>query len=418
MGERFARTQQWGERERMMLHLSMIISTRHPNFLREVYNRNDWSDVIAKKGAREVLRGVSYPDDDTRRSLYASWLKIFASGVWHDSFDQLMLECVAATPSPTAPGTPLFADIFKHDHVLERTPPFEPVLNLNDIPTLFERRKAADVEQLAESPGLIAFLADLIRNSRSCRKALDEAGMIIGFYSLAMAVVVAKPVEHVEDFFWTRMKRALAAAVPTSFDGDAHCPNGRFLTPLALKGHRGVVKPYIVLLVLGQYAYHVNNDGSPSADLTFLEQGFLDQAKFGHLGVVKLLYDVQDKTGLSADSLNRILLKGLGGDDPVLRSGMRVAAYLEGAEEPTQRTRPWSRASNYYFFADLDLAENVEYAMRLTAVLAPDPNDQRWQREEFRNATRPAMRDVRQWARNFNRALCKGKFAKLGKPRS
>lgn len=402
----------------MLLHLGMIINKRDPNFLREVYNRDDWSDVMAKKGAREVLRGVSYPDDDTRRSLYASWLKIFASGVWHDSFDQLMLECVAATPSPTDPGTPLFADIFKHDPVLERTPPFEPVLNLADIPTLFECRKADDVEQLPESPGLIAFLADLIRKSRSCRKALDEAGMIIGFYSLAMAVVVAKPVEHVENFFWTRMKRALATAVPTSFDGDACCPNGRFLTPLALKGHRGVVKPYIVLLVLGQYAYHVDNDGSQSADLTFLEQGFLGQAKFGHLGVVKLLYDVQDKTGIIADSLNRILLKGLGGDDPVLRSGMRVAAYLEGAEESIQRTRPWSRASNYYFFADLDLAENVEYAMRLTAVLAPDPNDQRWQREEFRNAPRPAMRDARQWARNFNRALCKGKFARLGKPRS
>ncbi|KAL1430850.1 hypothetical protein MTO96_014710 [Rhipicephalus appendiculatus] len=149
-----------------------------------------------------------------------------------------------------------------HDIVLDRTPPFGPVLNLSEIPTLFEG-KPSDVEPLPESPGLVDFLADLLRTSRSRREALDEAGMIIGFYSLALAVVVAKPVRHVEDFFWKQMKRALASAVPTSFDGDAHCPNGRFLTPLALKGHRGVVKPYIVLLVLGQYAYHVNNDAGP-----------------------------------------------------------------------------------------------------------------------------------------------------------
>ncbi|XP_049274657.1 uncharacterized protein LOC125759662 [Rhipicephalus sanguineus] len=391
----------------------MRVNMRDPNFLRNVYNRDDWSDVMAMKGAREVLRGVRYPDDDTRRSLYASWLRIFASGVWHDSFDHLMLECVASTPSPTTPGTPLFADIFKlHDIVLDRTPPFGPVLNISEIPTLFEC-KPSDVEPLPESPGLVDFLADLIRTSRSRREALDEAGMIIGFYSLALAVVVAKPVRHVEDFFWRRMKRALTSAVPTSFDGDAHCPNGRFLTPLARKGHNGVVKPYIVLLVLGQYAYHVNNDACPSADRRFLEEGFLAQAKFGHLEVVELLYDVQEMTGLSAGSLNRILCKGLGGDAPVSKSGVRVTAYLNEAEEPTQRTRPWSRTSNYYYFADLDLAENVEYAMRLTAILAPDPNDQRWQREEFGNSSGPSMKDARLWAKGFNRALRRGKFTGL-----
>ncbi|XP_037581117.1 uncharacterized protein LOC119464283 isoform X1 [Dermacentor silvarum] len=407
-----ARSGRWGEMDRGLLSLSMMMDMRHPNFLRLVYNRDDWSDVMAKKGAREVLMGVKYPDDGTRRSLYASWLRIFASGVWHDSFDHLMLECVAATPSPTTPGTPLFADIFKVHDPVDRAPPLGPVLNLEELPTLFNR-KPEKIEPLPESPGLVTFLADLIRKSGDCREALDEAGMIIGFYSLALSVVVAKPVRDVEDFFWKRMKRALAVAVPTSFDGDAYFPNGRFLTPLALKGHRGVVKPYIVLLILGQYAYHVNNDADSSADQRFLEEGFLTQAKFGHLEVVKLLYDVQDKTGLSAESLNRILHKGLGSDDPVSKSCFRVACYLEGAEEPTQRTRPWSRASNYYYFADLDLADNVEYAMRLTAVLAPDPNDQRWQ--EFADAARPSMKDARLWAKGFNRALRKGKFAGLAK---
>ncbi|XP_065310721.2 uncharacterized protein [Dermacentor albipictus] len=409
---RSGRSQQWGEIERELLSFSMMVNTRDPHFLRKVYYRDDWSDVMAKKGAREVLRGVRYPDDSTRRSLYASWLRIFASGVWHDSFDHLMLECVAATPSPTTPRTPLFADIFKVRDPVDRSPPLGPVLNLPDIPTLFGR-KPEEVEPLPDSPGLITFLADLIRKSRNSREALDEAGMIIGFYSLALAVVVAKSVRDVDEFFWRRMKRALAVAVPTSFDGDAYCPNGRFLTPLALKGDRGVVKPYIVLLVLGQYAYHANSDADSSADQRCLEEGFLTQAKFGHLEVVKLLYDVQDKTGLSAASLNRILCKGRGNNDPISNSCLRVACFLKGAQEPTQRTRPWSRASNYYYFADLDLDDNMEYAMRLTAILAPDPNDQRWQ--DFPDAARPSMKDARLWAKGFSRALRKGKFAGLAK---
>nr|XP_037273243.1 uncharacterized protein LOC119165162 [Rhipicephalus microplus] len=250
------------------------MSVRDPGFLHAVYNRHSWSDVMAMKGGREVLAGVKYPDADIRRSLYASWLRIFASGVWDDSFGHLMLECVACTPSLTTPGTPLFADLYKlHDIVLDRTPPFEPVLNLNEIPTLFEGRPT-DFEPLPESPGLVDFLADLIRTSPCHREALDEAGMIIGFYSLALAVVAAKPVINVEDFFCKRMKSALSSVVPTSFDGDAHCPNGRFLTQLALKYHRSVVKQHVGLLVLGQYAYHLKNDAGFSADQRFLEEGF------------------------------------------------------------------------------------------------------------------------------------------------
>ncbi|KAL1475886.1 hypothetical protein MTO96_036963 [Rhipicephalus appendiculatus] len=109
------------------------------------------------------------------------------------------------------------------------------------------------------------------------------------------------------------MKRALASAVPTSFDADGHCPNGRFLTPLALNEHRGVLKPYIVLLVLAPA------EGS-------VEEGFLTQAKLGHLEVVEFLYDVQEETGLSAGSLNRILCKGLGGRRTGLEAGASEAS--------------------------------------------------------------------------------------------
>lgn len=415
---RFRYPEQWSEMDRLMLHLGTRMSVRDPGFLHAVYNRHNWSDVMAMKGAREVLAGVQYPDADIRRSLYASWLRIFASGVWDDSFGHLMLECVACTPSLTTPGTPLFADLYKlYDVALDRTPPFEPVLNLSEIPTLFEGRPM-DVEPLPQSPGLVDFLADLIRTSPCHREALDEAGMIIGFYSLALAVVAAKPVINVEDFFCQRMKSALASVVPTSFDGDAHCPNGRFLTQLALKYHRGVVKQHVGLLVLGQYAYHLKNDAAFSADQRFLEEGFLAQAKFGHLEVVELLYEVEEKTGLSAQSLNRILCEGLRRDAPVSKSGVSVAIYLNGAEEPMQRTRPWSRASNYYYFADLDLIENVEYAMRLTAILAPDRNDQMWQREEFINSPGSRKKEARLWAKGFVRAFFRGKFARLAKPDS
>ncbi|XP_077494937.1 uncharacterized protein LOC144105708 [Amblyomma americanum] len=388
----------------------MALRSGDQNLLRKLYYRSDWSDVVAVKGAREVLMGVQYPDDATRRSLYAAWLRVFASNRWHDSFDGLMLECVAATPSPTDPAKPLFADIFRVHDPVDRVPPRGAVLNVAELPTIFERKKE-EVEPLPSSPGFVNYLADLIRKSRSSRQALDEAGLIIGFYSLAMSVVVAKPVRDVQDFFRTRIKKALVAAVPTTFDGDMPCPSGRFLTALAHKGHRGVVKPYIVLLVLGQYVYHINaEEGSLRADLRFLEEAFLTPAKFGNLEVVELLYKVQEQTGLTAAKLNSILREC--DDETVSKTCGRVDVFIEGAERPTQRTRPWCRSSNYYFFADLDFDQNVDYAMRLMAFLAPDPNDHRWQRKELADASGPRTKQARLWARNFKRSLRKGKYGK------
>ncbi|XP_054925084.1 uncharacterized protein [Dermacentor andersoni] len=374
-------------------------------------NREDWSDVVVMRGAREVLSGVRYPEDATRRSLYASWLKALASTRWQESFDHLMLECVAATPSPTAPSKPLFASIYgDRDVDLWFLGLQLPVLNLAKIPKLFAR-KPEDVEPLPSSPGFVDFLADLIRKSRSSLAALNEAGLIISFYSLALAVIAAKPVIEVQDFFRTRMKRAMAAAVPTSFDGDVFCPSARFLTELAFKTYSedGEVKPYIVLLVLAQYAHHVNAaEASPSADVRFLEEGFLTPAKFGHLYIIQLLYIVQEKTTLSVKVLNRILRDSQSRE--VERSSERVRQFLANADEPMQRTRPWCRTANYCFFLHLDLCDHVDYAMRLTAFLAPDPNDLLWQRPEFADVSAARMKDARLWARNFKRALRKGKY--------
>ncbi|KAH7934372.1 hypothetical protein HPB49_025199 [Dermacentor silvarum] len=389
----------------MMLSFPLLVYER-------MSNRKDWSDVVAMKGAREVLRRVMYPDDATRRSLYASWLRVVASSRWQESFDHLMLECVAATPSPTAPRKPLFASIYRVRDVMDLPFPgvSQPVLNLHKIPTLFARN-LEDVEPLPSSPGFVDFLADLIRKSRSSRAALNEAGLIIGFYNLALAVVAAKPVREVQDFFRTRMKSALASSVPTSFEGDVLVPSGRFLTELARKTYsaEGEVKPYIVLLVLGQYAYHVNaSEAQPSADVRFLEEGFLTPAKFGHLDIIHLLYVVQEKTALSAKVLNRILRDSHSQEADL--SSQRVREFLADADEPMQRTRPWCRTASVCFFLDLNLCDHVDYAMRLTAFVAPDPNDLLWQRPEFADVPAGRMKDARLWARNFKRALRKGKY--------
>lgn len=371
--------------------------------------RTDWNDVLAMKGAREVLEGVKYPGDDVRRSLYASWLRVLASCRWRDSFDHLMLECVVATPSASNPEAPLYADIFKLRDPIDRPFPnvLTPVLDLAKRPRLFSHTLEL-VEPLPSSPGFVDYVADLLRKSRDSRAALNEAGLIIGFYSLALATIVAKPAVDLQEFFRTRIKSALAAAVPTSFEGEVFCPRGRFLTELSRKAHSigSQVKPYIVLLVLGQHCFHANaKDAAPSADMKFLEEGFLKGAKFGQLEIVELLYEAQEKTGIGAALLNRKLrAEESSGDPEVTVSSHRVEVFLEGAEEPTQRTKPWCRVANKHFFMYLEFEENLAYAMRLTALVAPDPGHQLWQRLQFAEVDPSQRAKARHWARNFKRA--------------
>ncbi|KAH7940198.1 uncharacterized protein LOC119401388 [Rhipicephalus sanguineus] len=369
--------------------------------------RTDWSDVLAMKGAREVLEGVKYPDDATRRSLYASWLRVLASDVWQDSFDHLMLECVAATPSPSNPEKPLYADIFKaHDPIDRHFPDVvTPVLNPEKRPRLFSGKRRA-VEPLPSLPGFVDFVADLLRKSQDSRAALDEAGLIIGFCSLALATVVAKPAD-LREFLQTRLKSALAAAVPTSFEGDVHCPSERFLSQLTQKAHfiTSQVKPFIVLLVLGQYCFHAGaKDAAPSADMKFLEQGFLEPAKFGQLAIVELLYKAEEETGIPAAVLNRKLCAEYFPRSPeVTITSQRVEAFLKGGEEPKQRTRPWCRAANRHFFMYLNLDMNLPYAIRLTAMVASDPDHQLWQRPEYARVPAYEKDRVQRWATNFKR---------------
>ncbi|KAL1417792.1 hypothetical protein MTO96_026563 [Rhipicephalus appendiculatus] len=381
-------------------------------------SRKDWNDIIAIKGAREVLRCTKYPKDATRRSLYASWLRVIASNSWQESFDHLMLECVAATPSPTNPCRPLFAYLFKPQDLLDLPTPQAqtPVLNHQKWTKLFAHKCDDNVEPLPSSPEFIDYLADLIRKSRSSREALDEAGLIIGFYSLALAVVAAKPVRDVQDFFRTRMKTVLARAVPTSYDGDVFCTSGTFLNELSRKTYspEGQVRPYLVLLVLGQYAYYLNAvDVPPRANITFLEEGFLKPAKYGHLEMIRLLYSVQEKTGLNAKALNCILRDS--GLREVVVSSMCVQEYLEKADEPFQLTRPWCRAASISYFLHLNVFDHLDYAMRLTAFLAPDPNDFLWQRQEFANVSASRIKDARLWARSFKEALRKGEYSKAAR---
>ncbi|KAH7940016.1 hypothetical protein HPB52_020278 [Rhipicephalus sanguineus] len=341
-------------------------------------NRNDWSDVIAIKGAREVLTCVKYPKDSIRQSLYASWLRVIVSDSWQESFDHIMLECVAATPSPTDPSKPLFAYLFKRQDLMDLPFPEAPtpVLNNQKWTKLFVHKCKDNVEPLPSSPEFIDFLADLIRKSCSSRAALDEAGLIIGFYSLALAVVAAKPVREVQDFFRTRMKTVLAKAVPTSYDGDVFCTSGTFLNELSRRTYspEGQVRPYLVLLVLGQYAYYLHTEETPP----------------------------------SAKVLNCILRDS--GSREVALSSKCVQEYLEKADGPFQLTRPWCRATSISYFLHLNLFDHVDYAMRLTAFLAPDPNDLLWQRREFVDVSASRIKEARLWARNFKQALRKGDY--------
>lgn len=258
------------------------------------------------------------------------------------------------------------------------------------------------------------FVADLLRRSKDSREALNEAGLIIGFCCLALATVVAKPADLLE-FFRTRMKSALSEAVPTSFDGDVHCPGERFIAELTRKAHSAdsQVKPYLVLLVLGQYCFLDDaKDAAPSADVKFLEKGFLEQAKFGQLAVIELLYKAQEETGIRAPVLNQKLQAAdIVSRPKVSLSSQRVEFYLKGADEAMQRTRPWSRAANRHFFMNLNLDMNLPYAMMLTALLTSDPTHQLWQRVEFIRVPEECKDMLRRWAVNFRVQLCQGVVA-------
>ncbi|KAK8789031.1 hypothetical protein V5799_021193 [Amblyomma americanum] len=362
---------------------------------------------MAVRAGREVLMGLKYPDAETRRALYASWLRVLASNQWHDSFDGLMLECLAATPSPTTPEQPLFSNMYSVRHPSDGPIPdiLAPVLNLGQLPDLFTHEREP-VEPLPTSAGFVDYLADLICKGGTSREALDEAGLIIGFCSLALAVAASKPPEEVRAFFRHRLKTALVAAVPTSFNVDMFIPEERFLRKLAFKSltDSGVIKPYIVLLVLGQYAYHLNAEAAPSADIKFLEEGFLNETKYGRLEVVQLQYAVQEQSGLDAKELNR-LIRSHGALRSVIESSSVFAAFLENAEDPMQKTRPWCLVANPRVCLDLDLSYHMDYAIRLNALLAPDPNHRFWHRPEFVGIREARIKESLDWARVFRRYM-------------
>ncbi|KAK8782901.1 hypothetical protein V5799_015758 [Amblyomma americanum] len=76
-------------------------------------NYGDWTDDIAVTLGSDVLRRcIGYPVERVRQRLYKTWLARFAAQEWPDTFDQDLLECVVATPSPSDPTKPLFGDLF------------------------------------------------------------------------------------------------------------------------------------------------------------------------------------------------------------------------------------------------------------------------------------------------------------------
>ncbi|KAH6938587.1 hypothetical protein HPB50_010937 [Hyalomma asiaticum] len=73
---------------------------------------------------------------------------------------------------------------------------------------------------------------------------------------------------------------------------------------------------------------------------------------------------------LSAKVLNRIL--GDCGSQEAAMPSQRVLEFVQDADEPMQKTRSWCRAASVCFFVHLDVGDHLDYAMRLTAFLAPD----------------------------------------------
>ncbi|KAK8776096.1 hypothetical protein V5799_030557 [Amblyomma americanum] len=346
--------------------------------------------------------GLKYPDDEARRSLYATWLRVVGSNEWHDSFDRLMLECVAATPSPTTPEKPLFSNMYTVRHPNDGPIPdiWAPVLNIDRVHDLFAREREP-VEPLPTSPGLVDYLAELIRASVTSRAALDEAGLIIGFCSLAMAVVVTRPLMEVRDFFSRRFKNALLAVVPTSFNGDMIIPTDQFLCEISkCRANRSLIRPFLVYLVLGQYAYHTNVEACPSGDINFLKEGFLNRSKYSYLGVIELLHALQEKAGIGAKELN-LLIQSRHRTLPALQSSIAVAHFLEIAEGPM--TTPWCRGLSTDIYPPLDVLFHLDYAAKLTALLAPDRNHELWQRREFAWLSPSKVKEALRWAERFRR---------------
>lgn len=231
-----------------------------------------------------------------RRALYLEWLPIYCSERWNDSFDELMLQCTAFTPSPTSPTQPLFGEVFK----LAAADYWDPVLDAVRVTEVFNRRRLDEDELPAPSQcrPLCSFLAGLLSTEDS--EALNKAGLLIGFCSLLMCAVGTQNAVGAEAVFNKRSLAAPSSIFRTAFVGRVPKPNKTFLEGIERKTSslRRRLIPYAVALPVAQYVL-LRKPGvdAPPKDLAFLNNAFLTHTKFSGLETMDLLFQFSSQTG-------------------------------------------------------------------------------------------------------------------------
>lgn len=263
----------------------------------------------------------------------------------------------------------------------------------------------------------LIYLSKLLETSRDNREALDEAGMIIGFCSLLLALVSFKTRTQIESYFRDRVAGVLVSVVPSaSFRGVVPVPNRRFLEVLHEQLTRGSqLQTQISVLVVCQYVYfrEAGDRKFSELDMKFLKEGYLNHTIGTGLGTLSLLRALQEKTKLNPAALLRFL-----NSDVTRESCERVEEFLKYqtslAGKKTGRTGklsaqhswPWCRVVDPRQYATLMTRANAFYAVRVVSCLDPPPEDRMWKSVEF--VPEEVKRHEREWADMFRRHLQDG----------
>ncbi|KAH6942197.1 hypothetical protein HPB50_001766 [Hyalomma asiaticum] len=271
----------------------------------------------------------------------------------------------------------------------------------------------------------LIYLSKLLETSKENREALDEAGMIIGFCSLLLALVSFKTRTQVESYFRDRVGGVLSTVVPSaSFRGVVPIPNRRFLEVLHEQLTRGSqLQTQISVLAVCQYLYFREaGDGKfPELDMRFLKEGYLNHTIGTGLGTLSLLRALQEKTKLNPAAILRFL-----NSDVTRESCERVEEFLRHQRSlavkknagktfgkplvQQQHTWPWCRIVDQKQFSNLMTRANAFYAVRVVCCLNPPPEDRMWKCVEF--VPEEVKKHEREWGDMFRRHLKDGSIRK------
>ncbi|XP_077529277.1 uncharacterized protein LOC144141607 [Haemaphysalis longicornis] len=390
-------------------------SSSLPRFF--VESVRDWSDDAVVAAACDVLKySGGYPTDANRRALYLEWLAVYASDEWNDSFDELMLLCIAFTPSPTSPTKPLFAECFK---LAATADSWDPVLDTVRVTQVFNRRRRDADELLEELPEpclsdrLSAFLAVLLSAEDS--EALNEAGLLIGFCSLLLCAACTQNAAGAEAVFNKRSVAAPSSLFRTSFVGRVPRPSKEFLEGIRRKtaSYRRLLIPYAVALPVALHVLLKKAEAdAPKRDLAFLNSTFLTHTKFSGLEALDILFQFSTQTGLCVRRLNTLM----SGDECAVTRG-RVENYFRKSHEPggvVQYSMPWCRLICFELFEELEVKHNIPYTLRIMSFLEQDRHSSlesiRRTVPDFAEITQADLARARQWASNFRVLLGRGLF--------